>query len=295
LKYIILIASQDYSLWPHAGHHVRLPNQRPFRCILQKEKKGQKQRYGLPDGNPPISIFEHRRNHKTGRRETPAPIFPSSFGQVLTWLDARLEAAQTTKTPDEDCDSSEASSRVWAWRYSISRPFYWDMLWVHLPSTRTSIGIVRTWIEGYSAGFSDLERAVLNLPGPTLNHPLLLGVSALQVAGTGLHDYDYLRETDAAVLGVPVVGGDLAGTTKRILGASANLTGWQHAAEQMEAFARFLVAEICAFGESVAEVVAATVEKEEALTSPTPTAGPKGARHKQQRQQQQQQQQQRQA
>lgn len=124
---------------------------------------------------------------------------------------------------------------------------------------------MRTCIQGYSAGFSDLERAVLSLAGPTLNHLLLLGVLALQVLAsdamddvctkgivpyatqrqTGLHHYDYLRETDAAVLGVTVVGRDLVGTTKRILGASGKPDrGWQHAAEQMEAFARFSVGEI---------------------------------------------------
>ncbi|KAI6380668.1 hypothetical protein MCOR25_001601 [Pyricularia grisea] len=54
------------------------------------------------------SRYSHTaENHKTGRRETPVPIIPSSFGEVLTWLDAQLEPARTTtKTLDADGDSS---------------------------------------------------------------------------------------------------------------------------------------------------------------------------------------------
>ncbi|EHA50680.1 hypothetical protein MGG_06543 [Pyricularia oryzae 70-15] len=210
-----------------------------------KKKQDQKQRYGWPDGNPPVSIFEHGRNLKTGPRETSAPIIPSSFGQ--------------------------------------------------LPSTKTSIGVVRTCIQGY------LERAVLSLAGPTLNHPLLLGVLALQVLAsdamdevctkgivpyatqrqTGLHHYDYLRETDAAVLGVTVVGRDLVGTTKRILGASANLTGGGSTPpSRWRRLRGFRSGRFCVFDESVAAVAAAVENDEEALTSPDPTCRTQGDHNK---------------
>lgn len=156
---------------------------------------------------------------------------------------------------------------------------------------------MRTCIQGYSAGFSDLERAVLSLVGPTLNHPLLLGVLALQVLAsdamdevctkgivpyatqrqTGLHHYDYLRETDAAVLGVTVVGRDLVGTTKRILGASANLTGGGSTPpSRWRRLRGFRSGRFCMFDESVAAVAAAVEKDEQALTSPDPTCRAQG-------------------
>lgn len=138
---------------------------------------------------------------------------------------------------------------------------------------------------------------MLSLAGPTLNHPLLLGVLALQVLAsdamdevctkgivpyatqrqTGLHHYDYLRETDAAVLGVTVVGRDLVGTTKRILGASANLTGGGSTPpSRWRRLRGFRSGRFCVFDESVAAVAAAVENDEEALTSPDPTCRTQG-------------------
>ncbi|KAI6281721.1 hypothetical protein MCOR27_004085 [Pyricularia oryzae] len=94
---------------------------------------------------------------------------------------------------------------------------------------------------------------------------------------TGLHHYDYLRETDAAVLGVTVVGRDLVGTTKRILGASANLTGGGSTPpSRWRRLRGFRSGRFCVFDESVAAVAAAVENDEEALTSPDPTCRTQG-------------------
>jgi hypothetical protein len=55
------------------------------------------------------------------------------------------------------------------------------MLWMYVPASRTSIGIVRTWIEGYTADFMDLESMAKMFRGPTLGHPMLLGLFALDI------------------------------------------------------------------------------------------------------------------
>ncbi|TLD16282.1 uncharacterized protein PgNI_00977 [Pyricularia grisea] len=190
------------------------------------------------------SRYSHTaENHKTGRRETPVPIIPSSFGEC------------------------------------------------------------------YSAGISSLERAVLNLSSPTLNHPLLPGALALQVLGRRtswtrsatkgivLHERPAgpallrlsARDGPPPCCGVTVVGG---GGPRRqpqrgSLGVRrANLTEWA-ARRRVDGrhLPGFRVGEIRVFDESVTAVAAAAVETEESLhVTKNPTGGPKSTRHNEQQQ-----------
>jgi hypothetical protein len=134
------------------------------------------------------------------------------------------------------------------------------MLWVYFPSLRKSVGIVRTWFEGYDTDFRDLESLIASFAGPTLSHPMLLGLFALEILTrdtmanvrekgnhlyeaqrrTGFHIYDRMRSTD---IGGDGYTRDLAALTKDILGAASNMTGWQNAAPQLIGFARFIITE----------------------------------------------------
>jgi len=160
---------------------------------------------------------------------------------------------------DPDCDD-EAVQPVWDWRYCLSHPFDWDLLWAYLPSTHTTVAIVRTWFDGYDTNFTQLENEIKDFEGPTLAHPMLFGVLALQVLTsdamggvrekgnviyegqtlTGFHQYTRLRITDSDGDTVRL---DLGGVSRRVIGAASNMTGWENAAVQLAKFARFVQAE----------------------------------------------------
>lgn len=171
---------------------------------------------------------------------------------------------------DTDADENRQQRNYnWGWRYSISHPFNWDMLWAYFPSTGTSVGIVRTWFEDYETNFLELESLTTNFKGPTLSHPMLLGLFTLQILThdamanvrekgnhlyeaqrrTGFHVYDRLRSTD---IYDEVHTSDLAAITKDILGAASNMTGWENASKQLVRFANFIIKENARFSTSIA-------------------------------------------
>jgi len=160
---------------------------------------------------------------------------------------------------DADCDN-EAVQPVWDWRYCLSHPFDWDLLWAYLPTTRTTVAIVRTWFDGYDTNFTQLENEIKDFEGPTLAHPMLFGVLALQVLAsdamggvrekgniiyegqtlTGFHQYARLRDTGSDG---DTICFDLGGVSRKVIGAASNMTGWENAAAQLAKFARFVQAE----------------------------------------------------
>jgi len=160
---------------------------------------------------------------------------------------------------DADCDD-EAVQPVWDWRYSLSHPFDWDLLWAYFPTTRTTVAVVRTWFDGYDTNFTHLENEIKDFEGPTLAHPVLFGMLALQVLTsdamggvrekgnviyeaqtlTGFHQYARLRATNSDG---DTICFDLGGVSRRVIGAASNMTGWENAAVQLAKFARFAQAE----------------------------------------------------
>jgi hypothetical protein len=164
---------------------------------------------------------------------------------------------------DIDDEDEPEVEKLWDWRYTISHPFDWDKLWVYFPATRTSVGIVRTWFDGYDTGFLDLESLVMAFSGPTMAHPMFLGLMSLQILTndsmmnvrekgnrlyeaqkrTGFHTYNRLRVTEVDGDNDDCCGQDLTSVTSEILGAASNLTGWENASEQLLEYADFLKAE----------------------------------------------------
>ncbi|KAN0089520.1 hypothetical protein V8E51_019780 [Hyaloscypha variabilis] len=163
------------------------------------------------------------------------------------------------------------SGHSWDYRYSVSHPFDWDLVWAYFPSTRTTVGILRTWFEDYGACFEKLEDTIESFKGPTIANPMILGLLSLQLltsdtmtnvrekgnrlyeaqCSTGFQMYTHLRTTefdDDSSSGVMRQEAfNLSIVTKEVLGAAANLTGWEEAAGQMIGFARFLAAESTKF------------------------------------------------
>ena len=167
---------------------------------------------------------------------------------------------------DPDCDD-ETVQPVWDWRYSLSHPFDWDLLWTYFPHTRTTVAIVRTWFDGYDTFFTHLENEIKDFEGRTLAHPMLFGLLALQVltsdamgnvrekgnviyeaqTWTGFHQYNRLRNTDSDSHTIAV---DLGGVSRKVIGAASHITGWENATRQMTKFARFAQAESKRYMES---------------------------------------------
>ncbi|GAB1316867.1 hypothetical protein MFIFM68171_07077 [Madurella fahalii] len=160
---------------------------------------------------------------------------------------------------DPDCDG-KAVQPVWNWRYCLNHPFDWDLLWAYFPTTRTTVAIVRTWFDGYDTNFTQLENEITDFEGPTLAHPMLFGLLALEVLTsdamgnvrekgnviyeaqtlTGFHQYSRLRATDSDGR---TIAFDLGGVSRKVIGAASHLTGWENATVQMAKFARFAQAE----------------------------------------------------
>ncbi|KAL1842994.1 hypothetical protein VTJ49DRAFT_3471 [Mycothermus thermophilus] len=195
------------------------------------------------------------------------------FGQDFAWntLIPRLRVTnwctshyQTTfcRYPlplDADCDD-ETVQPVWNFRYSLSHPFDWDLLWAYFPSTRTTVAIVRTWLDGYDSVFTHLEHEIKFFEGPTLAHPMLFGLLALQVLTsdamsdvaekgnviyeaqtlTGFHQYRHLRAIDSDG---HTVSFDLGGVSRRVIGAASRITGWDNATLEMVRFGDFIKTE----------------------------------------------------
>jgi hypothetical protein len=169
-----------------------------------------------------------------------------------------------------DIDQDNIHTDVWAWRYTISHPFDWDMVWAYFPSTKTSVGIVRTWFADYRTDFKTLEDLVINFHGPTLANPVVLGVLALQVLTngtmdniqekgnrlyqaqrkTGFHTYNRFRETETVKNPYERPKSQLDFMIRDILGAASNMTGWQNAAQQLKGFAKFIQKENKRFEDS---------------------------------------------
>jgi len=160
---------------------------------------------------------------------------------------------------DSDCDD-ETVQPVWDWRYSLSHPFDWDLLWAYFPPTRTTVAIVRTWLDGYDTVFTHLEHEIKFFDGPTLAHPMLFGLLALQVLTadgmsdvaekgnviyeaqtlTGFHQYRHLRATDSDG---NTISFDLGGVSRRVIGAASRITGWDNATLEMVRFGEFIKTE----------------------------------------------------
>ncbi|PMD32907.1 hypothetical protein L207DRAFT_571716 [Hyaloscypha variabilis F] len=166
------------------------------------------------------------------------------------------------------------SGHSWDYRYSVSHPFDWDLVWAYFPSTRTTVGILRTWFEDYGAGFEKMEDTIESFKGPTIANPMILGFLSLQMltsdtmtnvrekgnrlyeaqCSTGFQMYTHLRTTefddDSSSSAMRQEALNLSIVTKEVLGAAANLTGWEDAAGQMIGFARFLAAESTKFADT---------------------------------------------
>jgi len=160
---------------------------------------------------------------------------------------------------DQECDDAAIRS-MWNWRYSLSHPYDWDLIWAYLPPTRATVAIVRTWFDGYDTNFTQLEDEIEGFEGPTLAHPMLFGLLALQVLTsdtmknvkekgnviyeaetlTGFHHYSRLRATDSDGRTICF---DLGGVSRRIIGAADQITGWESATVEMARFAGFARAE----------------------------------------------------
>jgi hypothetical protein len=156
---------------------------------------------------------------------------------------------------DRDCDD-EVLQHTWHWRYSLSHPFDWDLLWAYFPTTRSTVAIVRTWFDGYDTNFTQLENEIKDFEGPTLAHPMLFGLLALQVLTsdamanvrekgniiyeaqtlTGFHQYSRLRATDNDG---NTISFDLGGVSRKVIGAASHITGWDNATVEMAEFAHF--------------------------------------------------------
>ncbi|KAB5583717.1 hypothetical protein GE09DRAFT_1212297 [Coniochaeta sp. 2T2.1] len=123
---------------------------------------------------------------------------------------------------------------------------------------------MRTWFKTYDADFQEMENLVDTFPGPSLAHPMMLGLFALQILTgdtmasirekgnrlfetqnlTGFHTYTHLRSTDiAGDDDEEQPGEDLGAVTRERLGAASNMTGWDNAAQELAGFARFIMAE----------------------------------------------------
>jgi hypothetical protein len=171
-------------------------------------------------------------------------------------------------------ETNVRSGHSWDYRYSVSHPFDWDLVWAYFPSTSTTVGILRTWFEDYGAGFEEMEDTIERFSGPTTAHPMLLGLFSLQLltsdtmanvrekgnrlykaqCSTGFQMYTHLRTTDfdddssSSIMRKEVL--NLSIVTKDVLGAASNLTGWENAASQLIGFARFLAAQSAQFADT---------------------------------------------
>jgi len=160
---------------------------------------------------------------------------------------------------DRDCDDEPMQS-LWNWRYSLSHPYDWDLVWAYFPHTRTTVAIVRTWFDGHDISFTQLGDEIKDFEGPTLAHPMLFGLLALQILTsdamgnvrekgnmiyeaetlTGFHQYDKLRATDGDGCTVRF---DLGSVSRKVIGAADQITGWENATVEMARFAGFAQAE----------------------------------------------------
>lgn len=213
-------------------------------------------------------FIDEKRCAKTLQEETPTEKLQARL-RIDDWNPThymsafcRFPAPLDLDDSDDEVDDVDDVSSLWDYRYSIGHPFDWDMIWIYLPATRTSLGVVRTWFDGYDANFLSMEDAVASFPGSSLAHPMLLGLVALQILTgdtlvhvrdkgnrlyeaqkqTGFHSYSRLRETfvDHEDGATEKVVTNLASITEKILGASSHLTGWENTATQLGRFAKFV-------------------------------------------------------
>jgi hypothetical protein len=138
------------------------------------------------------------------------------------------------------------------------------MLWAYFPGSRTSVGIVRTWIEGYTADFMDLESMAKSFKGPTLGHPMLLGLFALDVLSrdsmtaarekgeqlwqaqkvTGYNHFPHQNNKRLVMTDADYeLAADIGAQTGVVMGAAINLTAWIHAATALADFSAFIRAQ----------------------------------------------------
>lgn len=182
--------------------------------------------------------------------------FQTTFCRFAVPLDIEIEK--------DDGHDKLSKHHSWDWRFAISHPFDWDMLWAYFPTSRTSVGIVRTWIEGYHADFMDLESMAKSFTGPTLGHPMLLGLFAIDILTrdsmvavrqkgellwqaqkvTGYNHFPHqsnkrlvMSEEDDRL------AADLGAQISIVMGAAINLTAWLHAATQLAGFSAFIRSE----------------------------------------------------
>ncbi len=185
--------------------------------------------------------------------------FQTTFCRFAVPLDVPMDS-------DSDSDSSGEPSRHhhWDWRFAVSHPFDWDLLWAYLPAARTTVGIARTWIEGYHGDFMDLESMVAGFAGPTLAHPTLVGLFALDILTrdamaavrlkgeqlwqaqkvTGYNHFPHQANKRLAMTDDDQrLARDISAQTAVVMGAAINLTAWIHVATQLAAFSAFVRAQ----------------------------------------------------
>ncbi|KAJ9144332.1 hypothetical protein NKR19_g6534 [Coniochaeta hoffmannii] len=231
----------------------------------------QPRRPGFETSSVKILFLNEKRCVKAWKEEVCDITQLHPYLKVTDWTTAHYMTTYCRfPLPVDVEEPSDPGAYDWDFRYSVSHPFDWDMLWAYFPQTRTSVGIMRTWFETYDADFQDMENMVETFPGPTLAHPMMLGLFALQILTndtmanvrekgnrlfetqkmTGFHTYTHLRSTDVGADDEEDEGEDLATVTREILGAASNMTGWDNAALELAGFARFVVAENARYQDS---------------------------------------------
>jgi hypothetical protein len=223
-------------------------------------------RNGQAEGTSSVKILflNEKRCNKIWKDEVCDITQLHPYLKVTDWTTAHYMTTYCRfPLPLDVAEPGEPGAYNWDFRYSVSHPFDWDMLWAYFPQTRTSVGIMRTWFETYDADFQDMENMVETFPGPSLAHPMMLGLFSLQILTvdtmanvrekgnrlfeaqkmTGFHTYTHLRSTDVGAEEEEDEGEDLATVTREILGAASNMTGWDNAALELAGFARFIMAE----------------------------------------------------
>lgn len=221
-----------------------------------------------------LRIYDWRPSHfQTTYCRFPVPL---EIDVVQAHADGKADAKDdhagpTAAKPALSAAFINSQHHNWDWRFAISHPFEWDMLWAYFPWSRTSVGIARTWIEGYTADFMELESAVTRFGLPSLAHPMLLGLLSLDILTrdtmstvrtkgeqlwqaqkvTGYNHFPHqenkrlvITEDDAKL------AQDIGTMTGIVMGAAINLTAWIHVAQQLVGFSKFVREQDARFGRS---------------------------------------------
>lgn len=182
--------------------------------------------------------------------------------KVMDWNTSHYQTTFCRFPRPLDLDGDEEAQSLWDWRYTISHPFDWEMLWVYLPTTRTNVGIMRTWFDGYDTSFNQMEAQIMNFRGRDFANPMLLGIFALQILTseamkntrekgntiyeaqtfTGFHKYERHRTLELDSDDDQIPERSYRSTIVSLIGAVCNLTGWNEASQQLMKYVIFIKA-----------------------------------------------------